>query len=205
MSNLECSLDNEVQNYLEILEKNENVQILQSGSITLTLYKKFLKTFYFIEDLSQKSVYKAAENTSESNPYLSKRCECCAQGELGHAQIALKDLNDLGEETLESNNKDLIDEYNEFLQKEADEYPLGILGHSYLFENVSGILFPKTSSLDYPSKFIEVHAKEDPAHSLAIKRTVRNIEKDLDNNDIARIINFSKKSGEYLLKVFESC
>lgn len=205
MSNLECSLDNEVQNYLEILEKNENVQILQSGSITLDIYKKFLKTFYFIEDLSQKAVYKAAENTSESNPYLSKRFEFCAQGELGHAQIALKDLNDLGEETLESNNKDLIDEYNEFLQKEADEYPLGILGHSYLFENVSGILFPKTSSLDYPSKFIEVHAKEDPGHSLAIKRTVRNIEEDLDNNDIARIINFSKKSGEYLLKVFESC
>jgi len=205
MSNLECSLDNEVQNYLEILEKNENVQILQSGSITLTLYKKFLKTFYFIEDLSQKAVYKAALNTTLSNPYLSKRFEYCARGELGHAQIALKDLKDVGEETLESNNKALINEYNEFLQKEADEYPLGILGHSYLFENVSGILFPKNSPLDYPSKFIEVHAKEDPAHSLAIKKTVRNIEGDLDNNDIARIINFSKESGEYLIKVFESC
>jgi len=205
MSNLECSLDNEVQKYLELLENIENVQILQSGSITLDIYKKFLKTFYFIEDLSQKAVYKAAENTSESNPYLSKRFKFCAQGELGHAQIALQDLNDLGEEALESKNIDLIDEYNEFLQKEADEYPLGILGHSYLFENVSGILFPKNKPLNYPSKFIEVHAKEDPAHSLAIKRTVRNIQDDLNQEDISRIIIFSKKSGEYLLKVFESC
>lgn len=205
MSNLECSLDNEVQKYLELLENIENVQILQSGSITLDIYKKFLKTFYFIEDLSQKAVNKAAKNTSESNPYLSKRFEFCAQGELGHAQIALQDLNDLGEEALESKNIDLIDEYNEFLQKEADEYPLGILGHSYLFENVSGILFPKNKPLDYPSKFIEVHAKEDPAHSLAIKRTVRNIQDDLNQEDITHIIIFSKKSGEYLLKVFESC
>jgi len=205
MSNLECSLDNEVQNYLEILEKNENVQILQSGCITLTLYKKFLKTFYFIEDLSQKAVYKAALNTTLSNPYLSKRFEYCAKGELGHSQIALKDLKDVGETTIGSDNKALINEYNEFLQKEADDYPMGILGHSYLFENVSGILFPKNNPLDYPSKFIEVHAKEDPGHSLAIKKTVRNIEEELDNNDIARIINFSKESGEYLIKVFESC
>jgi len=205
MSNLECSLDNEVQKYLELLENIENVQILQSGSITLDIYKKFLRTFYFIEDLSQKAVIKAAENTSESNPYLSKRFELCAQGELGHAQIALKDLNELGEETLEPNNKVLIDEYNNFLQNEADAYPLGILGHSYLFENVSGILFPKNKPLDYPSKFIEVHAKEDPVHSLAIKRTVRNIQDDLNQDDISHIIIFSRKSGEYLLKVFESC
>ncbi len=205
MSNLESSLDNEVQNYLELLKNNENVQMLQSGSITLSIYKKFLRTFYFIEDLSQKAVNKAALNTSESNPYLSKRFEVCAKGELGHAQIALKDLRDIGEESIESDNKDLIDEYNEFLQKEADEYPLGILGHSYLFENVSGILFPDNQPLEYPSKFIEVHAKEDPGHSLAIKRTVRKIEEDLDSSDIERIIAFSKKSGEYLIKVFESC
>jgi len=205
MGNLESSLDNEVQNYLELLEKNENVQILQNGSITLSIYKKFLKTFYFIEELSQKAVYKAAENTSESNPYLSKRFKYCAKGELGHAQIALNDLKDIGEETINTDNKTLINEYNDFLQKEADEYPLGILGHSYLFENVSGILFPKNSPLDYPSKFIEVHAKEDPGHSIAIKKTVRNIEEELDNSDITRIINFSRKSGEYLIKVFESC
>jgi len=205
MSNLESSLDNEVKIYLELLENNVNVQMLQSGSITLSIYKKFLKTFYFIEDLSQKAVNKAAINTSESNPYLSQRFEVCAKGELGHAQIALKDLSELDENSLETDNKDLIDEYNDFLQKEAEEYPLAILGHSYLFENVSGILFPKNSPLEYPSKFIEVHAKEDPGHSLAIKRTVRKLEDSLNNNDIDRIINFSKKSGEYLIKVFESC
>ena len=69
------------------------LQMLQSGSITLSIYKKFLRTFYFIEDLSQKAVNKAAqEHIFESNPYLSKRFEVCAIGELGHAQIALKDL-----------------------------------------------------------------------------------------------------------------
>ena len=205
MSNLESSLDKEVQNYLELLKNNENVQMLQTGSITLDIYKKFLKTFYFIEDLSQKAVNKAAENTSSSNPYLSKRFEYCAKGELGHAQIALNDLKDLGENNISSANEELIEEYNDFLQKEADDYPLGILGHSYLFENVSGILFPENEPLEYPSKFIEVHAKEDPGHSLAIKRTVRNIEGDLNQEDIDRIISFSKKSGEYLIKVFESC
>ena len=205
MSNLESSLDNEVQNYLELLRNNENVKNLQSGSITLNIYKKFLKTFYFIEDLSQMAVNKAAQNTANSNPYLSKRFEVCAKGELGHAQIALEDLKNIGEESIDSDNRELIDEYNEFLQKEADEYPLGILGHSYLFENVSGILFPENEPLEYPSKFIEVHAKEDPGHSLAIKRTVRKIEDELDSSDIERIIAFSKKSGEYLIKVFESC
>lgn len=205
MNNLESSLDNEVQNYLELLKNNENVKMLQSGSITLSIYKKFLRTFYFIEDLSQMAVNKAALNTSESNPYLSKRFEVCAKGELGHAQIALNDLKEIGEESIESDNKDLIDEYNAFLQKEADEYPLGILGHSYLFENVSGILFPENKPIEYPSKFIEVHAKEDPGHSIAIKRTVRKIEDDLDSSDVERIIGFSRKSGEYLLKVFESC
>lgn len=205
MNNLESSLDNEVQNYLELLKNNENVKMLQSGSITLSIYKKFLRTFYFIEDLSQMAVNKAALNTAESNPYLSKRFEVCAKGELGHAQIALNDLKEIGEESIESDNKDLIDEYNAFLQKEADEYPLGILGHSYLFENVSGILFPENKPIEYPSKFIEVHAKEDPGHSIAIKRTVRKIEDDLDSSDVERIIGFSRKSGEYLLKVFESC
>lgn len=205
MSNLESNLDNEVKNYLKLLKNNENVQKLQSGSITLSIYKKFLRTFYFIEDLSQKAVNKAAQNTTVSNPYLSKRFEVCAKGELGHAQIALKDLSDLGENSIETDNKKLIDEYNDFLQKEADEYPLGILGHSYLFENVSGIFFPDNQPIEYPSKFIEVHAKEDPGHSLAIKRTVRKIEEDLNSSDIDRIINFSKKSGDYLIKVFESC
>lgn len=205
MSSLESRLDNEVQNYLEILKNNENVRMLQTGSITLGIYKKFLKTFYFIEDLSQKAVNRAAENTSASNPYLSKRFEHCARGELGHAEIALKDLKELGEEGIETESRGLVQEYLDFLLKEADEYPLGILGHSYLFENVSGIMFPENEPLEYPSKFIEVHAKEDPGHSIALKRTVRNIEDDLSQDNIDRIIKFSRKSGEYLIKVFESC
>ena len=204
MNSLESSLDKEVNIYLQIVEDREEVQNLQSASITSDIYCKFLKTFYIIEFLSQKAVKKASENTAHVNPYLSKRFDLCAKGELGHAEIALKDLSDLGEKEFELNNKNLVDEYDEFLQREADEYPLGILGHSYLFENVSGILFPKNKPLNFPSKFIEVHAKEDPGHSQAIKKTVRNIEAQISDEDIEKIILFSRKSGEYLLKLFDT-
>jgi len=65
-------------------------------------------------------------------------------------------------------------------------------------------MFPKRCPLEFPSKFVEVHAKEDPGHSLAIKRTIRNIENDLSEDEQCRIIAFANRSGEYLLKVFES-
>ena len=204
MDNLEKNLDREVNSYLQIVESNPEVQKLQNGSITSDVYSKFLKTFYVVEYLSHKAVKKASEKTTNSHPYLSKRFDLCAKGELGHAEIALKDLSDLGETDLELNNKQIVDEYDDFLQRHADDYPLGILGHSYLFENVSGILFPKNKPLNFPSKFIEVHAKEDPRHSQAIKRTVRKIEKDISVNDIERIISITRKSGNHLLKVFET-
>jgi len=204
MSSLESRLDEEVNNYLQIVERREEVQKLLSATITLDIYRNFLKTFYIIEYLSQKAVRRASENTADTNPYLSNRFDLCAKGELGHAEMALKDLSDLGEKEFDLKNKKLVDEYDEFLQKEANTYPLGILGHSYLFENVSGLMFPKNKSLNFPSKFIEVHAKEDPGHSQAIKRTVRNIEGEISNDDIERIILFSRKSGEYLLKLFDT-
>ncbi|MGI9533382.1 MAG: hypothetical protein ACR2NW_00385 [Thermodesulfobacteriota bacterium] len=204
MSNLESRLDEEVHSYLQIVETKEEVKELQSGNVTLTVYRKFLMTFYIIEYISQKAVKKASENTAQENPYLSKRFDLCAKGELGHADIALKDLSDMGEKDFELNNKQLVDEYDNFLQNEADEFPLGILGHSYLFENVSGLLFPKNKPLKYPSKFIEVHAKEDPGHSQAIKKTVRNIEAGITEDDIEKIIVFSRKSGKYLLKLFDT-
>lgn len=204
MSRLEQHLDKEVENYLEIVESKPEVKKLQNGSISSDIYRKFLKTFYIIECLSHKAVKRASQKTASFDPYLSKRFHLCAQGELGHAEIALKDLSNLGEKDFELNNKQIVDEYDNFLQKHADNYPLGILGHSYLFENVSGILFPKGKPIDFPSKFIEVHAKEDPRHSQAIKKTVRHIEKGISDDDIEKIIGITRKSGSYLLKVFET-
>ena len=90
------------------------------------------------------------------------------------------------------------------LQECAREFPLGILGHSYLLENASGAMFPKHNSLNFPSTFVEIHAKEDPGHSLAIKRTVRIIENDLSDDEQERILAFAKRSGEYLLELFDS-
>ena len=204
MSTLEQSLDREVDSYLKLIESKPEVKNLQNGTVSLNIYRKFLKTFYIVEHLSHKAVTKAGQKTASLDPYLSKRFHLCAKGELGHAEIALKDLSDLGEKDFELSNRQTVDEYDDFLQKHADNYPLGILGHSYLFENVSAILFPRGEPLDFPSKFIEVHAKEDPGHSQAIKKTVRHVEKGLSDDDIKKIIGITRESGDHLLKVFET-
>ena len=203
MNTLERALDREVDKYLKTVKDMDEVKALLSGNVNKNLYKKFLKTFYTIEHLSQRAVNMASIRTEEKNPYLSKRFHSCAQGELGHAELALRDLRDMGDNIESVTSIPLVHEYDEMLQKEADTFPLGILGHSYLFENVSGKMFPEHSTVPYPSKFIEVHAKEDPGHSLAIKRTVRNVEKELSDDDIKRIIEFTRKSGTYFMNVFK--
>jgi len=204
MERLEERLDREVGEYLERVEGMEEVRALLSGEIPRESYVKFLKTFYVIEDISRKAVLKAADRTKYDNPYLSKRFLLCARGEEGHAEIALEDLADMGVTGVDVSGVAEVGEYDEFLQKAAGEFPLGVLGHSYLFENASGIMFPKHKDLPYPSKFVVVHAKEDPGHSLAIKRTVRNIEGELSEEDGDRIIDFARESGERLLRVFEA-
>lgn len=203
MRKLETELDNEVKIYMDRVGNIEAVKDLLSGKISKTTYGRFLKSFYTIEYLSQRAVNMASIRTEDTNLYLSKRFRICAQGELGHAEIALRDLRDMGVKFDSLEKSPLIDEYDEFLQNEADNFPLSILGHSYLFENVSGKMFPGNKPLKFPSKFVEVHAKEDPGHSRAIKRTVRNIEKDLKEEQLDKIIDFTRKSGDYFIKVFE--
>ena len=204
MARLEEKLDREVGDYLGRVERMEEVRALLSGEVSREDYIRFLKTFYIIEYISQRAVLRAAERTEESSPYLSERFRICARGELGHAEIALEDLSGMGIEGVDISDIPLAESYDGFLMEEAGKFPLGVLGHSYLFENASGIMFPKHKRPAYPSKFIEVHAKEDPGHSLAIKRTVRNIEHELSTDDQNRIIEFAKGSGNYLLRLFES-
>lgn len=204
MSNLEAKLDMEVISYLTKVEDMPEVQSLLSGNISRDDYISFLKTFYIIEYISQRAVNLASQMTCEDNPYLSKRFGVCAKGELGHAEIALEDLAELGVEGVKIDESPVAQEYDDLLQNCARDFPLGILGHSYLFENASGAMFPKHRPLNFPSKFVEVHAKEDPGHSIAIKRTVRHIENDLDQKEHDQIIAFANKSGDYLLKVLAS-
>lgn len=204
MEKLESLLDTEVETYLRRVKDKEEVKDLVSGNLTRKTYARFLLIFYIIEFLSQRAVNMASINTKDSDPYLSKRFHSCAQGELGHAEIALRDLKDLGEKEINPFCLEIVREYDEFLQNAAEQFPLAILGHSYLFENVSGLLFPEVETVPDPSTFIEVHAKEDPAHSLAIKKTVRRIEKDLGKEKIERIVQFSRKSGDYLMRLFDS-
>jgi len=204
METLEAKLDREVIAYLSKVEDIREVKDLLSGEISKDDYVRFLKTFYALEYISQKAVNLASEMTKEENPYLSKRLDVCAKGELGHAAIALEDLDGLGVGEVDLSEISIATEYEGFLQECAHEFPLGILGHSYLFENTSGVMFPKHNPLNFPSKFVEVHAKEDPGHSLAIRRTIRNVENDLNEDEQERILAFTNKSGEYLLKLFDS-
>lgn len=204
MQGLEERLDREVGEYLNRVEAMDEVRALLSGDVSREDYERFLKTFYIIEDISRQAVLKAAERTEESNPYLSGRFLVCARGEEGHAQIALDDLAAMGGGSVDVSEIPEARLYGEFLLDEAEAFPPGILGHSYLFENASGLMFPKHQPLPYPSRFIEVHAKEDPGHSLAIKRTVRNVEPSLTESDADRIVAFARRSGERLLTVFAS-
>lgn len=204
MKSLEAKLDMEVISYLTKVEDMPEVGALLNGTISKEEYIRFLKTFYIIEDISQRAVKTASNVTKDTNPYLSKRFDVCAKGELGHAEIALEDLEQLGIDKVNIIDTPIVDEYDKVLQDCALSFPLGILGHSYLFENASGTMFPKHAPLDFPSRFVEVHAKEDPGHSIAIKRTVRHIENDLSEDDQRQMIEFANKSGEYLLKVFDT-
>ena len=204
MNSLEARLDWEVIAYLTKVEDMPEVKALLNGSISKEDYTRFLKTFYIIEDISQRAVNIASDMTKNDNPYLSKRFDVCAKGELGHAQIALEDLEALGVVGVEINEGSIAQEYDNLLQDCAREFPLGILGHSYLFENASGVMFPKHKPLEFPYKFVEVHAKEDPGHSIAIKKTIRHIENDISPEDQTRMISFANKSGEYLLRVFDN-
>ena len=204
MAKLEEMLDREVGDYLSRVEGMEEVKALIAGKISREGYIKFLKTFYIIEYISREAVLRAAEKTGKTNPYLASRLLSCARGEAGHAEIALEDLAGMGVNDVDMLNAPVALEYDDFLQQEAGRFPLAILGHSYLFENASGIMFPKHKKQPYPSRFIEVHAKEDPGHSLAIKRTVRKIEPELKAKQKEKIAGFAKASGDFLLRVFES-
>ena len=204
MNKLEEMLDREVGEYLGKVEGMDEVKALLSGEISSEGYIKFLKTFYIIEDISRKAVLKAAEKTEETNPYLAARFRTCALGEEAHAEIALEDLTGMGVNGVDMSRIPLAETHEKFLLDEADRFPLGILGHSYLFENASGIMFPKHKKPPYPSRFIEVHAKEDPGHSIAIKKTVRKIEPELKRDQKDEVVRFARASGEFLLRVFES-
>ena len=202
MQNLEESLDREVIGFISEVEQIDEYKALHEGTISDENYIRLLKTFYIMESLSADAVNKASQNTRESNPYLSQRFDFCAEGERGHAEIALKDLADMGISSVETNGNGIVDDYNDFLQKGADELPAQIVGHSYIFESASAVLFPKQEITGKPKRFAEIHAKEDPGHSQAIRRTVRKIEPALSAEEKGKIVSFSKKSGRYFIDLF---
>lgn len=201
MSRLEESLDKQVIEFISEIEKLDEYQAMHEGTISDEDYIRFLKSFYIMESISADAVYKASANTKESDPYLSQRFDFCAEGERGHAEIALEDLSDMGVTDVHLNGTGVFKEYNDFLQNGADEFPAQIVGHSYIFESASAVLFPKQEIADSPKRFVVLHAKEDPGHSQAIRRTVRKIEPGLSDEQKDRILEFSKKSGRYFIEL----
>ncbi|HSG31368.1 MAG TPA: hypothetical protein VLB82_07475 [Thermodesulfobacteriota bacterium] len=202
MLNLEELLDKEVIEFIGEVEQLDEYKALHGGTITDETYIRFLKTFYIMESISADAVHRASQNTKQTNPYLSQRFDFCAEGERGHAEIALKDLLDMGISGVDTNGNGIVNKYNDFLQTGADELPAQIVGHSYIFESASAVLFPKQEIADNPKRFVEIHAKEDPGHSQAIRRTVRKIEPDLSTEEKKKIVNFSKQSGRYFIDLF---
>jgi hypothetical protein len=202
MSNLEESLDKQVIEFISEVERLDEYKALHAGTISKQNYIRLLKTFYIMESISADAVNKASQNTKENDPYLSERFDFCAEGEIGHAEIALKDLRDMGIEKVETNGAQIVKDYDRFLQDGADNFPAQIVGHSYIFESASAVLFPKQEITDNPKRFVELHAKEDPGHSQAIRRTVRKIEPALSTEEKEKIVNFSKKSGRYFIDLF---
>ena len=202
MEKLETLLDAEIDAFLSKARELSEVQALVSESLSKEQYKKLLRTFCFVEQISHRAVNTAAIYASESgNAYLAGRLGSCAAGELGHAELALEDLRDLGEKSAKIPS---AKQWENELMKKARVFPPAIVGHSYLFEGASGILFqdavvPK----GMPDRFVVVHANEDPAHARAIKRTIRMMVKTLKPKQTDEIIKFARKSGERLMKMFE--
>lgn len=203
MSSLEGLLDKEVSLFVDRIEKLDEYQELKNKSISNESYIRFLCSFYIMESLSADAVNKASENTRDTDPYLSMRFDFCAEGERGHADIAITDLKAMGVKELHVDELNEVKSYRKFLLQGADEFPPQIIGHSYIYENSSAIIFTQQSKLDKPFKFIEVHANDDPGHSLAIKRTVRKIEQNLSDDKKNKVADFARKSGEYFFEIFE--
>jgi len=107
MDSLEASLDKEVIEFITEVEQLDKYKALHEGTISDETYIRILKTFYVMELISADAVNKASQNTKQNNPYLSKRFDLCAQGERGHAEIALKDLQDMGIKKVDTNGADI--------------------------------------------------------------------------------------------------
>ncbi len=201
---LETLLDAETDAFLARARELPEVRALVSGKLGKAQYKKLLRTFCLVEQISHTAVNTAAIYAAESgNAYLAGRLGSCATGELGHAELAMEDLRDLGEKNTENRKSKTADGWKTELLKKAREFPPAIIGHSYLFESASGILFQDAAvPKGMPERFVAVHAKEDPAHARAIKRTIRMMEKGLNGKQVEEIVKFARKSGGRLMKVF---
>ncbi len=201
MEKLETLLDAEIDSFLSRARELPEVKALVSGKMSKAQYKKLLKTFCLVERISHRAVNTAAIYSGEGgDAYLAGRLGSCAAGELGHAELALEDLRDLGEK-----NPVIPDagKWQAELLEKARAFPPAIVGHSYLFEGASGILFQDARvPKGLAERFVVVHAKEDPAHARAIKRTIRMMEKGLSKKQADEIVKFARKSGERLMKMF---
>lgn len=201
---LENLLDSEIEKFLAQARELPEVKALVSGKLNKTQYRKLLKTFCLVERISHGAVNTAAIYAGETgDSYLAGRLGSCAAGELGHAELAIEDLRELGEKGAETGKSEAAERWKSELLGKARKFPPAIIGHSYLFEGASGILFQDAVVPEgMPERFVAVHAKEDPAHARAIKRTIRTMEKGLSGKQTEEIVRFARKSGKRLMGMF---
>lgn len=196
-------LDREVQVFLDRLTANKGVAALLTGSISKRAYIALLWSCYFVERHSYQAVIQARDHLQNCDPYLSKRFGLCSESEIGHAKVALMDLDDLGQGDQMPIAIPAVGEYEEFLFRAAEHNLYGLLGHSYLFESASSILFPKVKPGAFPSRFALLHAREDPGHVLSVRRTVRVVERKIPESQVVKVTTFAECSGAKFMELLD--
>ncbi len=199
--NLLHALDREARLFEWKLCEVERVRTLLNGSISRQDYAALLTAFYFIEHYSRLAVTGARNVLREADPYLSKRFGQCADGEQGHAEMALADLKAIGFGSPLPCSSPKLAEYGRLLRQASEQRPYAILGHSFLFESTSGSLFPRIEKVPYPSTFVHTHALEDPGHTLAIRRTVKTADRRIEEAQKAGLVAFARLSGSRFLEL----
>ena len=199
--NLLHALDREARRFERKLCEVERVRALLNGSISRGDYAALLTAFYFIEHYSRLAVTGARDVLREADLYLSGRFGLCADGERGHAEMALADLKAIGFDGPLPCSSPKLSDYGRFLRHASEQRPYAILGHSFLFESTSGSLFPRMEKVPYPSTFVHTHAVEDPGHTLAVRQTVKTVDRRIEEARKADLVAFARLSGSRFLEL----
>lgn len=191
-------LDQAVERYLVELRQLPVVTALVQGVPTREAYAGLLHAFALIEDVSAVAVTTAAR-TLGLKTYLGRKFRACAQGEVGHGDLARRDLVQMGCSVQDLTA--LARPYQTWLVEAAITKPYLLLGHTYLFEVTSARFFPTVPPLPFSHDYIRVHADLDPRHAVILGRTVDHMERYFHAAQQKAILAFAEESRHRYLSL----